>query len=244
MYHTLKSLLIRYFPSLITRFEFTIRRILALFYRGNKVYCNVCDHHFSQFIHHDKGDLICPACGSLGRHRRLWSVLNDRVLPQKQASILHFSPSKIIQKKIKSSHPNYVTTDYDGKLKADKSYDITNIAAPSQSFDFIICYHVLEHITEDSKAMSELFRILKNDGLLIVQTPFKDGDIYEDTSIIKPEERLKHFGQADHVRIYSVQGLQTRLAQQGFSVEELYFEEKEGNLMGLKLKETILLCRK
>ena len=75
-------------------------------------------------------------------------------------------------------------------------------------------------------------------------TPFKDGDIYEGTSITTPEERIKHFGQADHVRIYSVQGLQTRLTQQGFAVEELYFEEKEGNFMGLKLKETILLCRK
>jgi len=208
------------------------------------VYCNICDHHFSQFIYHDTGDLICPACGSLGRHRRLWLVLNDRVLPQKEASILHFSPSKIIQKKLKISHPNYITTDYDGKLKADKSYDITNIDAPSQSFDFIICYHVLEHITEDTKAMSELFRILKNDGLLIVQTPFKDGEIYEDTSITTPEERLKHFGQDDHVRIYSVGGLQTRLTEQGFSVEELNFEEKEGNFMGLKLKETVLLSRK
>jgi len=244
MYESLKSLLIRYFPSLISRFEFTLRWILALFYRGNKVYCNVCNHHLNEFIYHNTGDLICPACGSLGRHRRLWLVLQDKVLPRKQASILHFSPSKIIQKKLKSSHTNYITTDYDGKLKADKSYDITNIDAPDLTYDFIICYHVLEHIIEDTKAMSELFRILKNDGLLIVQTPFKDGEIYEDDSIITPEERLKHFGQDDHVRIYSVQGLRSRLANQRFSVEELNFEEKEGNFMGLKLYETILLCRK
>jgi predicted SAM-dependent methyltransferase len=244
MYQSLKSLLIRYFPGLISRFEFTIRRVLAIFYRGNKVYCNVCNHHLSKFIFHKTGDLICPACGSLGRHRRLWLVLEDTLLPFKQASILHFSPSKIIQKKLKSSHPNYVTTDYDGKLKADKSYDITNIDASDLTYDFIICYHVLEHIVEDTKAMSELFRTLKNDGLLIVQTPFKDGEIYEDDTIVTPEERLKHFGQDDHVRIYSVQGLRSRLVNQRFSVEELNFEEKEGNQMGLKLRETILICRK
>lgn len=244
MYHILKSFLKRHFPSLISRFEFTFRWVLALFYRGNKVYCNVCETHLRQFIHHETGDLICPSCGSLGRHRRLWLVLQDTLLSSKQASILHFSPSKIIQKKLKSSNPNYVTTDYDGKLKADKSYDITNIDAPDQAYDFIICYHVLEHIIEDTKAMSELFRILKNDGLLIVQTPFKDGEIYEDTAITTPKERLKHFGQDDHVRIYSVKGLKTRLIQQGFSVEELYYEEDEGNNLGLKLHETILMCRK
>ena len=244
MYHAIKSLIIRYFPGTISRFEFPIRKILAIFYGGNKVFCNVCERNLSHFIYHDTGDYICPACGSLGRHRRLWFVLQDAAKPVNEAFILHFSPSKIIQKKLKALHPNYTTTDYDGKLKVDKAHDITNIDAAYHSFDLIICYHVLEHIIEDSKAISELYRILRVGGMLMVQTPFKEGEIYEDFTIQSSEGRKKYFGQEDHVRIYSIQGLRNRLEDHGFLVEELFFEEKKGNYMGLKLKESILLCRK
>lgn len=244
MYHSLKSFLKRYFPGLLARFEFSLRQILAVFYKGNIVYCNVCETHLNRFIHHETGDLICPSCGSLGRQRRLWSILKDGLMPAKNASILHFSPSKIIQKKLKASHPNYVTTDYNGKLKADKSYDITQIDAPDASYDFIICYHVLEHIVDDQKAMAELFRILKNEGIIVVQTPYKDGEIYEDYHITTDEGRKKHFGQEDHVRVYSIKGLMARLSQAGFSLEELKYEEKEGNYMGMKIMESVILCKK
>jgi predicted SAM-dependent methyltransferase len=111
-----------------------------------------------------------------------------------------------------------------------------------------ICYHVLEHITADAQAISELYRILKPGGTCWIQTPFKEGEIYEDFSITDAAERWEHFHQEDHVRIYSAEGLAQRLSAGGFEVEILHFKEKENpdehKQMGYKQEETILLARK
>jgi len=108
----------------------------------------------------------------------------------------------------------------------------------------IICYHILEHITDDYQAINELFRVMKKGASCIVQTPFKDGDIYENPSIINELERLKHFGQKDHVRIYSVNGLKERLTQAGFRVDIKQFNELEDNKFGFKVSEKVLICTK
>ena len=126
----------------------------------------------------------------------------------------------------------------------DHNYDITAIPVKDNHFDNILCYHVLEHIPDDRAAMQELFRVLKPGGKVIIQTPFKEGEIYEDFSIVSPEERLKHFGQEDHVRIYSVEGLNKRLKDSGFEVEVRKFEVEEGDNYGLKGKEVILIASK
>ena len=126
----------------------------------------------------------------------------------------------------------------------DHNYDITAIPVEDNYFDNILCYHVLEHIPDDRAAMQELFRVLKPGGKVIIQTPFKEGEIYEDFSIVSPEERLKHFGQEDHVRIYSVEGLNKRLKDSGFEVEVRKFEVEEGDNYGLKGKEVILIASK
>src|SRR5690606_15351560 len=98
-------------------------------------------------------------------------------------------------------------TDLSGDFLSDFQYDITDIKVQNDQYHLIICYHVLEHIDNDYQAMNELFRVLKKDGTCIIQTPFKEGDIYEDASIINEHDRLIHFGQKDHVRIYSINGL-------------------------------------
>lgn len=137
----------------------------------------------------------------------------------------------------------YISSDYVGEFKAMKNHDITQIEEPDASFELIICFHVLEHVEDDQKAMRELFRVLKKGGTALIQTPFKDGDIFEDVTIRTPLERLKHFGQDDHVRVYSVQGLKKRLEQAGFAVRVVSFSEKE-NRNGLKENEHILIATK
>ena len=128
---------------------------------------------------------------------------------------------------------------------ADHQFDITSIDLPNQSIDLIICFHVLEHIEADHKAMQELYRILKPKGRIILQTPFKSGDIYENQAIQTPEDRLLHFGQSDHVRIYSVDGLKSRLEKIGFRVDIRRFsEEANGGKFGLKTEESILIGSK
>lgn len=147
----------------------------------------------------------------------------------------------------------YISTDFAGEFAAQKKHDILQIDEPTNCFDLLICYHVLEHVEDDRKAMSELYRILKPGGKAIVQTPFKDGDIFEDTTIRTPEDRLKNFGQEDHVRVYSVQGLKKRLEQTGFGVEilscTLVISETAGNssseiMLGMKTAESILVATK
>ena len=244
MYQKLKNLIFRIIPrSFFLRFEKLIRFLISLLYTGNKVHCPICENSFSKLIENND-ELLCPRCGSLGRQRRLWLLLCDDLKFDTNARILHFSPARVLQNKLRKQYPGYITTDYENEFPADKHYDITNIPEPDNSFDGIICYHVLEHIPDDKKAMDELYRILSPNGKLIVQTPFKDGKIYEDESVNTPELRQEHFGQEDHVRIYSVEGLNLRLSDAGFRNEILEFNDQHMNKYGLKAGEKIIICIK
>lgn len=145
---------------------------------------------------------------------------------------------------MKKGNYSYVSSDLSGDFISDVSYNIKDIESPDDSYDLVICYHILEHIDDDKRAMNELWRILKNGGHCIVQTPFKNGDIYEDSTITSPEERENHFGQSDHVRIYSIAGLAKRLEGAGFQVEIRNYREKYENVNGLSENETVLICHK
>lgn len=244
MYEILKSITKKILPKKILQAnEHWIRALLALRYRGNRYRCNTCHYGLKRFVILENGEQLCPRCGSLPRVRRLWHLLESDLQPE--MTLLHFSPSPSLRKCLdKIERLTQITTDYAGEFHADKKLDITDTGEPSAHYDRIICYHILEHVPEDGKAMSELFRLLKTGGCCYIQTPFKAGEIYENLDITTPEERLKHFGQEDHVRIYSVEGLKKRLEQAGFYVEILYFETETPNMMGLKEGETVLLAKK
>jgi ubiquinone/menaquinone biosynthesis C-methylase UbiE len=96
--------------------------------------------------------------------------------------------------------------------------DITDIQYEDQSFDVIYCSHVLEHVQNDKKALRELFRVLKNDGWAILLVPITSETTVEDPSIVDPIERLRAFGQEDHVRKYG-RDYVDRLREAGFTVE-------------------------
>lgn|GEM_PF-30909 len=229
---------------ILKRYEDNFRKALYQLHKGNKYQCNICKANLSDFIIHYTGDKICARCGSLNRTRRLWQLLEGEFLKQGQ-TILDFSPSKSLFAKLEERIGiTYLSSDFDGSFAAQYSFDITNIDQPKEKFDLIICYHILEHILDDTKAMSELYRVLKYGGVSIIQTPFKEGDIYEDYSILSKKGRLKHFGQEDHVRVYSVESLKLRLEKSGFKVEVRTYNESEDNFNGFKTNETIMICRK
>lgn len=85
-------------------------------------------------------------------------------------------------------HLNYLSQDfceYDGKgdssalqtgdwntAQTDIISDITSIPAPDQSFDAILCTEVLEHVPDPVAAVDELYRLLRDDGLLLITAPF------------------------------------------------------------------------
>lgn len=245
MYEKMKKILQSTLPQkYMFRHEEIIRSIYYQFYRGNKVKCNICEKKLKKFIAFTSGEKTCPNCGSSRRNRRLWEILKPEI-KNEGINILHFSPSRCLYR-ILSKQPliNYQSTDYVGEFIADKQLDITRIEEPDNIYDLIICYHILEHIEDDHKAMKELSRILKNKGKCIFQTPFKEGDIVEDNTKSTPEERLKHFGQQDHVRIYSINGLKSRLENIGFKVEVKIFSEKNDNFFGLHEKECVLIANK
>jgi SAM-dependent methyltransferase len=131
--------------------------------------------------------------------------------------ILHFAPESCFSWKLEQLFgSNYITADLDA-AKAKLTLDITNIDLASDSFDKIICFHVLEHVPDDKKAMSELYRVLKPDGTIYVMVPIKGNKTDEDLSITDIQERRKRFGQSDHVRFYGMD-IKERLEQAGFLV--------------------------
>lgn len=245
MYQSLKKLARRILPArAMARYERGLRRLASMPYQGDRYACTVCSFTMSRFVALPNGELLCPRCGSLPRTRRLWNILNERIgLSDK--NILHFSPPRGLANRIHQTDVGtYLTTDYAGEFTADKQLDITHIAQEDATYDLIICYHVLEHIEHDQQAMRELYRILRPGGQCLIQTPFKAGNTYENLAITTPAERLLHFGQDDHVRIYSVAGLTERLTEAGFEVVVLSFSGEKGNRYGLKAEESVLLAKK
>jgi SAM-dependent methyltransferase len=228
--------------KIIKKHERFFRSLIALKYSGSKYECNICEFKMRNFPPSEGVNTICPQCGSLSRTRKLWSLIQNEV---SNKSILHFSPPRSIAKKLKTiSKSKYITSDFEGEFEADENFNIENIDAPSNSFDLVICYHVLEHIENDQKAISELFRILKRGGQCFIQTPFKTGETFEDKNAKTPEERLKVYGQKNHVRIYSVTDLKDRLDKEGFNTQILSFKEEQDNKYGFKLNEIILIAKK
>ena len=224
--------------------ELFFRSFYGFFFRGKTYGCNICSKRLKTFLPLNNNDLLCPFCGSLSRHRRLLNLLkvNDAI----QGRVLHFSPSRSLYRKLKRiENIIYYSSDFEGEFLADYNYNMTNIDQTENTFNTIICYHILEHITEDLKAIKELYRVLKPAGKLFIQTPFKKGKIYEDSKIILPKERELHFGQNDHVRIYSVEGLKNRLESVGFKVNIKTFKFHENDLYhGLLSPETVLIASK
>ena len=151
-------------------------------------------------------------------------------------------PSRSLWRMMKSiKRIKYISTDLSDNFIADHKFDITALDLPAESIGLVICYHVLEHVPDDAKAMDELFRVMKPQGKALIQTPFKAGEIYEDFSITSPEERAKHFGQDDHVRVYSAEGLKDRLQRTGFDVEIRNFQAEPYH--GFE-KESVLVVTK
>ncbi len=245
IYEKIKNIISCVIPrKAIIKNEMIVRFFYYQFYRGKRFQCNFCNKKLRRFISLKSGDKLCPFCGSSSRNRRLWNILKSEFL-RNDIRILHFSPSRSL-KRFLSKDPslNYITSDFLGEFDADKHYNITDISESDNSFDLIICYHILEHIKDDRAAMKELYRVLKKGGSCIIQTPFKDGEIYEDDKIKTAEDRLKYFGQEDHLRIYSVDGLRERLTLSGFDVRVNKFNEEKDNFNGLSEEESVLIAKK
>lgn len=213
-------------PVLI-RLSYLARPFLLLGLRGNRYTDPIDGKSFSKFLPYgyeqQRENVLSPSTLSLERHRLLWLYLKENTTfftaPHK---VLHFAPEQAFYSRFrKLENLDYTTTDLNSPL-ADVKADICNLPFEDDSFDFILCNHVLEHIPDDEKAMKELYRVLSPNGTAILQIPqdLSREYTFEDDSITDPKERAKIFGQYDHVRVYG-RDYFDKLRETGFQVEEV-----------------------
>jgi SAM-dependent methyltransferase len=217
-------------PILI-RLSFLLRPALALLLKGSRYTDPIDGKSFRMFLPYGYGtqrnNVLSPSTLSLERHRLLWLYLKNETdfftAPKK---VLHFAPEQEFYKRFKKQNNlDYTTTDLFSPL-ADVKADICNLPFEDNSYDIILCNHVLEHIPDDTKAMQELYRVLKPGGMGIFQIPqdISRTTTFSDDTIIDPKERAKIFGQYDHVRIYGLDYFD-KLRSIGFQVEEVKHTE-------------------
>lgn len=212
---------------LLIRLSYLAKPFFLLSLKGDKYTDPIDGKSFKKFLPYgyevQRDNVLSPSTLSLERHRLLWLYLKEHTTfftaPHK---VLHFAPEQAFYKRFKKlKNLEYTTTDLESPL-ADVKADICNLPFKNNCFDFILCNHVLEHIPDDTRAMQELFRILKPGGTAILQIPqdMKREKTFEDDSIKDPKERAKIFGQYDHVRVYGKDYFE-KLRSIGFEVEEV-----------------------
>lgn len=224
--------LFKFFLNLIPRpllikMSYWIRPLIVFFLKGNKFTDPIDGKSFKKFLPYGyespRENVLSPSTLSLERHRLLWLYLkNETEFFKAPIKLLHFAPEQAFYNRFKKlDNLKYTTTDLNSPL-ADVKADICNLPFQNDFFDVILCNHVLEHIPNDTKAMQELYRVLKPGGWGIFQIPqdLKREKTFEDDTITDRKERARIFGQYDHVRIYG-RDYFDKLRSIGFTVEEV-----------------------
>ncbi len=167
----------------------------------------------------------CPFCMSSDRER-LYMIFLERYLKEiaHKCSILDFAPSLVFSNKLRVTPKiKYTSADLFRK-DVDIQLDICDMKVLMDAkFDFIICSHVLEHVPDPDKAMREILRIIAPNGKAIIMVPLF-WDVHstsEDSRHTTDKLRLQHYGQEDHVRLFSREDFLNRLDLAGFKVEQL-----------------------
>ena len=211
---------------LLIRLSYVARPILALALKGDKFTDPIDGKSFKSFLPYGYGkqrnNVLSPSTLSLERHRLLWLYLkNETDFFSAPKKLLHFAPEQAFYKRFRQQkNLDYTTTDLYSPL-ADVKADICNLPFGDNSYDMIFCNHVLEHIPDDTKAMQELYRVLKPGGVGIFQIPqdLNREHTFEDNTITDQKTRAEIFGQYDHVRVYG-RDYFDKLRSIGFTVVE------------------------
>lgn len=221
-----------------------LQPLRIILHRGNKYICPFCGYSSSDLrpvgqdapVYKEKRIIPpgrrrggCYKCGSIDRERLIYLFLKEKLgifNGEKNVRILHVAPKKNISEIMrKSGFKEYICGDLfaEGYTYPDyvRNMNVLNIPFSENSFDLVICNHVFEHIPNDTDAMKEVFRVLKPGGKAMMQVPISLilKETFEDHSIVSPEERIKHYGHFDHVRIYG-QDYPDRLKSAGFLVNQ------------------------
>lgn len=236
------------------------QKLLALHYAGKAYYCPYCKHTFRKLLPGGfdlpvlkekqvvgggyRENLVCPRCFSIDRDRLIYLYLTEYTnLLTLPLNVLHVAPEGCLRAFLMS----LLNITYTSGVKFYEGYyydrkvnlmDVTRMSFPDESFDVVICNHVLEHIREDKLALKEIYRVLKPGGWAILQVPISRilTQTLEDPTVNTPEKREEVFGQFDHVRIYG-QDYPSILEKAGFMVKQfnIFHESKRSDLLKFAL---------
>lgn len=230
---TIFKFFLNLFPRpLLIKLSYWVRPIIALFLKGNNFTDPIDGKSFRKFLPYGYGkqreNALSPSTLSLERHRLLWMYLKEKTdFFTAQKTMLHMAPEQCFLPLFrKQKNLDYTTADLYSPI-ADVKADICNLPFEESSFDVVFCNHVLEHITDDTKAMQELYRVLKPGGMGIFQIPqdLSRATTFEDDTITDQKERAQIFGQYDHVRVYG-RDYFDKLRSIGFKVDEVDYTKK------------------
>jgi SAM-dependent methyltransferase len=226
-------------PFLI-RISYIFKAIAPLVYKGNNVECPVCEKSFRKFLSYGskvahRDNVLCPYDLTLERHRLMWLYLKgESNFFKDDLKVMHIAPEQCFYGLFKKQkNLDYTTGDLVSPL-ADIHFDLHSIPLDENTYDVVFCNHVLEHVDDENKCMSELYRIMKPGGWGIFQVPIDTSrnKTYEDSSITSEEDREREFWQKDHVRLFGLD-YPDKLRTVGFDV----FEWNAQSTLGMKMSE-------
>jgi SAM-dependent methyltransferase len=241
---------------LLIRLSYPFKKVAPLLYKGNNVECPVCERSFSKFLSYGadivhRDNVLCPYDLTLERHRLMWLYLKDEsnFFTANKLDVLHIAPEQCFHALFKKqSNLNYLTGDLVSPI-ADMHFDLHNIPLEDNRFDVVFCNHVMEHVDDAIRCMSELYRVMRPGGWGIMQVPQDHNReiTLEDPTITSPEDREKYYWQKDHVRLFG-QDYPKWLEKAGFRVtvfdKESKYDQKKIERFRLQKEEILYIVHK
>lgn len=237
---------------------------------GNKsesadLFCNLCGSNISawryigsQYTIFHSNKIVggskrrggCPICGGSDRERYVYYILKHytNIMDGLEHSVLHFAPEEFLSQTLKKlCGRKYISADI-VPGRAETIANIEKLQFESGVFEYIICNHVMEHIYKEQEAFYEIKRCLIRGGILILTVPICwEHKTFEDDTIKTEEERIKWYGQKDHVRLYG-NDIVERVEHFGFDVTSLrcneMVDEFDIKRMGFIPEDVVLFCKK
>lgn len=186
--------------------------------------CKTVDELHSWPTDPRKAARICPD-GTLERQRFLcsyWEIFFEEFGVPKR--VLHIAAEDALVTYLRGRFPSIDIVTGKKNIKGSGVYkgfdvDVQAIPFPENFFDLVICNHVIEHVANDTLALSEFYRVLRPGGVGFISTPLHSSIHREDPTIVTASDRLRAYFQADHVRLYSKDVFIARSESVGFKVD-------------------------